>query len=157
MGQKLQVNIEGLGPMEVTGEWMDHMPPMPIVPNMDPKADELRIISPVLLRDKAVVLDMEGGSAIGDERRRGVELYEQGEGRFQIALTPFAGAVKGKISQNRISFEIDRQPYELIAGAPIARSKNAWIRRDAKYIPEKNEQVSAYIGEFKIDGNAEQK
>ncbi len=158
-GDRLEIPVSGTGPIEVTGEWMDHMPPMPVTPNMDPKAGELRIFSPVLLKAKNVVIDMEGGSATGvDTGRDGVVLYGQGEGRFEFGLSPFKGAIEAKISQNRMTFKIDGQPYTLITGAPISRSEVAWVRRDARSVPEGEEQAATlFIGTFKLSENAERK
>jgi len=47
--------------MTVTGELMDHMPSL-ISANseLDPKQGELRVVSPVLIRDQRVVFDFEG-------------------------------------------------------------------------------------------------
>ena len=148
-GEKLQIPVEGTGPIQLTGEWMDHVPPMPVTPNMDPNAGEMRIFSPILLKGKTVVIDMEGGSASVDEKEGGVELYGQGEGRIQFALSPFEGANKAKISGNRINFESDGQSYVLVTGAPVARSESAWIRRQGKFVPARS-QETGYIATFKL-------
>ena len=153
-GEKLDVPVAGTGPIEVSGEWMDHMPPSPSTPNMDPKVDELRITSPMILRDKSVVIDMEGGSSSANGIDNGVDIYKRGEGRYRFALSSFKGATQGKISKNRLTFEIDGHAYELIAGAPIARSYQAWVRRDADFVPPGSGGVLGYIGGFGLSDAA---
>ncbi len=60
-GETLPVNVAGFGTMAVTGEWMDHMPSL-IADNhdLDPRPEEFRMISPLLLRGKEVVGEFEG-------------------------------------------------------------------------------------------------
>jgi hypothetical protein len=149
-GEKLEMDVAGLGAIEVTGEWMDHMPPWLIIPNMDPKSDELRVFSPVLLRGTTVVLDLEGGNAFGEGKNHGVQFYDPGAGLYQFSLSPIPGAVEGKIVQNRISFEIDHQPYTLLTGAPIARTKQVWIRHEAEFKPSHDLEGHAFIGNFEL-------
>ena len=50
-GEKLELDVSGTGPLVITGELMDHIPPFAGYPDdiqMDPKADELRVTSPLL-------------------------------------------------------------------------------------------------------------
>jgi hypothetical protein len=95
--------------MVVTGELMDHMPAL--VANgaseqMDPKPDEPRFVSPVLLRGKEVISDFQGASAIADKKQGEVEFYAPGEGLFHISLLPLEGAVEGHITMSRVSFDL---------------------------------------------------
>ena len=122
--------------MMLTGELMDHIPPLVTSGNdvqMDPKPGELRVISPLLLRGKAVVYDFEGGNAI--EKDRGVRMYIPGEGLWVLSLLPLEDAVEGRINLNRISFEMTGRSYSFVMAAPIARSEHIWILHDANYRP----------------------
>jgi hypothetical protein len=133
-GETLQVDVSGMGDIEVTGEWMDHVPAVLNGGNreLDPGPEEMRINSPVLLRGKQVVGDLEGGSATEDKPEMGVMVYFPNEGRFILSLSPVAGAIEGRVRLNRISFEIDGQPYVFVTGTPITRSDRVWILHTAK-------------------------
>jgi hypothetical protein len=135
-GEKLEIDVPGSGSMILTGELMDHIPPLVTEGSdvqMDPKPGELRVISPLLLRDKEVVFDFEGGNAI--EKDRGVRIYMPGEGLWVLSLLPLEDAVEGRINLNRISFEMTGRPYTFVMAAPVARSEHVWIRHDANYRP----------------------
>jgi len=137
-GERLEINVPGAGPMVVTGELVDHMPTL--IANdpseqMDPKPDELRFVSPVLLRGNEVVFDFEGASAITDKKLSEIEFYAPGEGLFRISLSPFEGAVEGRITMSRVSFELNGQSYAFLLAAPVARGQQIWILRDANYKP----------------------
>ncbi|MFZ0758704.1 MAG: hypothetical protein WAM69_02040, partial [Candidatus Sulfotelmatobacter sp.] len=132
-GKKLEIDVAGLGTMVVTGELLDHMP---VFVDRDdeqltPKADELRVISPVLLRGKEVLGDFEGISAFSDEKNRGIEIYIPGDGRYELSLLPLEGAVEGHVNLSRVSFELNGQSYTFLTGTPVARSEHIWIIHEA--------------------------
>jgi hypothetical protein len=137
-GENLEIDVPGTGPMVVTAELMDHMPAL--VANdpseqVDPKPDELRFVSPVLLRGKEVVLDFQGASAITDKKQSEVEFYAPGEGLFHISLSPLEGAVEGRITMSRVSFDLNGESYVFLLAAAVARGEHIWILRDASYKP----------------------
>ena len=148
-GEKLAIDVSGVGRIEVTGEWMDHIPPLPMMSSMDPKSDEMRVLSPVLLHGTTVALDLAGGSAMAEGKNWGVQLYWPGAGLYEFSLSPIPGAVEGEIAQSRINFEIDHQQYTLLTGAPIARTKRVWIRHDADFKPASNPE-GGFIGNFQL-------
>ena len=148
-GEKLAIDVSGVGPIEVTGEWMDHIPPLPMISSMDPKSDEMRVLSPVLLHGTTVELDFAGGSALAEGKNWGVQLYWPGAGLYEFSLSPIPGAVEGEIAQSRINFEIDHQQYTLLTGAPIGRDKKVWIRHDANFKPALNLE-GGFIGNFEL-------
>jgi hypothetical protein len=113
---------------------------------LDPKPDELRFVSPVLLRGKKVVFDLAGASAIATEKRDGIELYAPGEGLFHISLLPLEGAVEGRIAMSRISFELNGQSYMFLWAAPVARGEQLWILRDASYKPSDSGLQGGFLG-----------
>ncbi|MGA2084410.1 MAG: hypothetical protein ABSG60_02705 [Terracidiphilus sp.] len=136
-GESLRVDVPGVGALTVTGEWTDHMPPPGSVnarnQNLDPGPNELRIVSPMLLRDKKVVGDMEGQSAIADEPGGGVLIYFPGEGCFVLSLQQMDDAVQGQIKENRISFQSDGHAHTFLTAEPVARSQQVWILHNPRY------------------------
>lgn len=142
LGGKVNVQIEGLGTAELTSEPLDtaHFFPAPparifLPQTLDPHPDQLRIISPLLLKGREVVFDMEGASASGAQKNGAVVMYVPGLGRLIVAEESFTGAVKGDVNLSRINFEINGQHYRLLAGAPISRAKNVWVRLDPNFQP----------------------
>lgn len=152
-GETLQVYVAGFGTMAVTGEWLDHMPSL-IADNhdLDPGPEEFRMISPLLLRGKEVVGEFEGAMVIVDKMNQGILVYSPGQGRFELSLSPLAGAVQGSVKLNRISFEIDGESYIFLTAAPIARSEQIWILRDANFKPSGElKGANAYIGPVNLN------
>jgi hypothetical protein len=135
-GQKLEVGVVGLGAITVTGEFMDHMPSIPAGDEvLDPEPDELRVVSPLLVRDNKVVLDFAGMTLIADTRAQGVQMYKSGLGRYLLSLSRLKGAAEGKVEQSRIFFEMDGHAYQLLTGAPVARSKRVWVLYQPQHRP----------------------
>ena len=148
-GGKLEIPLAWAGTMVITGELMDHMPSL--ISNdpseqVDPKPDELRFVSPVLLRDRQVVFDFAGATAIASEKREVIEFYVPEAGLFHIALSPLEGAVQGRITMSRISFELDGQSYMFLLAAPVARGEHIWILHDSSYKPSEGAHQGAFMG-----------
>jgi len=137
-GEKLGVDVPGSGQMTVTGELMDHMPSL-ISANseLDPKQGELRVVSPVLIRDQRVVFDFEGFSGTVTEKDKGVAIYTPNEGRWLLSLSPLEGAVPGRNWLSRISFEMNRKPYAFLMAAPVARNETIWVLHEPEYRPSR--------------------
>ena len=145
-GQTLAVPIAGVGTMSVTGEWTDHIPLLlNESKDVDPGPRELRVHSPLLLRDNKVVGDLEGGGAVTDKLDWGIFFYMPGEGRFQLSLQPVPGAVAGRLRLNRLVFASEGASYALVTGTPIARGGTVWVLRDRNFQPGENTH-GAYIG-----------
>jgi hypothetical protein len=137
-GQKLEISVDGVGVVMVTGEVLAHMPSI-LTSNsdnagLDPEEGELRVISPVLLRGKELIFDMEGASATY-RADACVFFYAPADGRYVLSLSPFKGAVEGNIKQSRIHFEMNGESYVLLTGAPIARNDHIWILHQPDYRP----------------------
>ena len=147
-GETLQVDVAGLGPLALTGEWMDHVPVLGGMNiNLDPGPEELRVVSPLLVKDNKVVGDYEGASASTDNTSgSGVVIYMPGQGRFTVSSSPIAGAVAGRARLNRITFESDGHSYAFLTGAPVTRGEQVWILHDANYKPAGKSAESAFIG-----------
>ncbi len=137
-GETLWIDVAGFGPLTVTGEWMDYMPyfgELDLEHNLEPGPDELRFISPVLLKAKEVIYDFGGMSVSAYQKDDLAWFYVPGDGLYELSLSPLAGAVEGHAENNRITFQIDGQRYVLLTGAPIARSKQVWILHTAHVRP----------------------
>jgi len=128
-GEKLPIDVPGSGPMIISGELLDHMPPVLAVQGeqLDPNPGELRFVEPVLLGGKEVLHDFEGVTASGTEKGGGIELYAPHDGRYLISLSPLQGAAMGRVKGSRISFELNGRPYEILTGAPVSRAEQVWI------------------------------
>ncbi len=137
-GQPLPIEVAGFGTMVVTGEWLDHKPSLLAsngIPDLDPGPNELRMISPLLLRDEKELFDFEGFTLIANDKSPVVEIYVQRAGLFELSLAPLTGAVEGDIALNRINFKIDGGSYSFLTGAPVARSGHVWVLHDKHYKP----------------------
>jgi hypothetical protein len=132
-GQTMTLDFPGAGALTVTGEWMDHMPVFLGSSTEDAQAgpDELRLIWPVLISDKQVLGDFQGGSAISDKAGEGVAVSLPGQGRFLFAFSPMRGGVQGRVTGNRISFEDGGRSYVFVTGAPICRAEHLWVLHQA--------------------------
>jgi hypothetical protein len=130
-GEKLHVDVQGSRPMVVSGELLDHLPPLLAVSGeqLDPGPGELRFVDPALLRGKEVLHDFQGVTVSGAAKGGGIELYAPHDGRYEISLSPLRGAAEGRVNGSRISFELNGWPYEVLTGAPVARPGRVWILR----------------------------
>jgi hypothetical protein len=137
VGQVLKIDVEGLGTVAITGDWTDHVPTL--ITNtqaqLDPNVDELRIVSPLLLRDKQVVGDMEGASAIAPGSSNVAMIYLPGTGRFLLSNTPMQHATQANVNLNRISFDVNGAHYVFLTGAPVTRSDKIWVLYQPDFKP----------------------
>jgi hypothetical protein len=104
-GNKQEISVPGLGDVELTGEYLDHVPALRFRPEepLDPRKNEFRIVSPVLIRGKEVVCNL-GGSDSTDsgDPDAALMIYFPGEGRYLISTVPFEGAVEGKVELGHV-------------------------------------------------------
>lgn len=151
-GDTLQVDVSGIPPLIIRGNWLDHMPAFVGTNSLDPGPEELRVISPLLLSDKEILGDLEGGMATEDKRDRAVLLYYPQQGTYLLSLAPLRGGVQAQVNLNRISFNENGRKYELITATPIARSKQVWVLRQPELDPHKMGQSGEYgfIGSRKL-------
>lgn len=159
-GQPLKIEIEGVGKAEFTGTLQAYMPVLSSTTSQTlvPPADELRILSPVLLQGDHVVFNFGGFSSVSSGKEWAVQAYIPSAGRFVIAQMPFEGAVKGHVATNtysRVRFELRGKNYELVSGAPITRSEVLWVRNDPNFKPS-DELMRAsdngpFMGSLRLD------
>lgn len=154
-GEKLEIQGDGSTPITITGEYLDHLPPLSDENSIDPEPNFMRIVSPLLLKDKNEIFDFEGSSATQIQKGFGADIYSPKAGLYVVSLTPFPGAVEGKINQSRISFQIGGSSYELLTAVPIARAEKAWILRDPDFQPSKHysgtNDDQPYAGAIRLD------
>lgn len=129
-GETLKIDVEGLGPVAVTGEWQDHMPyfaRMDVEHNLEPGPNELRMISPILLRNDRVVFDAQGGAATSNGPHAAFWVNVPGDGVYVVSMSPLPDSVQAHAVDNRVAFEIGGQTYQFVTGAPITREEKVWI------------------------------
>jgi hypothetical protein len=146
-GKTLRVEVPGEDPLTITGEWMDHIPVMAWIDpgKLDPEANELRVISPLLLKNGQVAGDMEGGNAIGNKTGQAVFLYVPGEGSFAFSLSPMPGAIQGHVDVSRLIFEANGQHYSLVTGAPMTRAAEIWVQFNPNFRPPEQMGGNTFI------------
>jgi len=133
----LRIAIPGTGAMEISGEFLDHMPAIPLLPKetFDAGPDEFRIVSPVLIKGDRMVANLDGGSAIETGGDSGIQFYVPQEGRFIFSPDAFEGASEVKLAVNQASFVMEGQPYLLVTGAPISRAARLWVLHQPTWKP----------------------
>jgi hypothetical protein len=130
------VMVTGLGTMQFAGVFIDHKPPAFFSPEdtIDPKANEFRFVSPVLIRDKQVVFNERGASSSGDNSSgSGVFVYWPGEGRFLFSPAPFKDAVEGSVFESQVTFKLNGEEYTLLTAVPVTRQSHIWIKHEPNY------------------------
>lgn len=135
-GERQQIAIPGWGDFQLMGEYLDYMPSLPLRPKetLDPKRNEFRIVSPVLVRGKQVLFNLAGSDSTdsGDPEAT-LMIYYPGEGRYLISTAPFEGAVEGSVAPGQIKFTLDGQDYLLLTAMPTTRSEHVWVTHDPQY------------------------
>ena len=134
-GETLSLPNTGELKLALSGRWADHIP---VGGNqlLDPGPNEIRLTSPLLLKNNRLAGDMGRASANSDSPGEGVYLYVPGEGRFLLSSTPIAGAVPAMVRLNRVSFESAGQRYVIVNGMPVSRAETLWVFHDAAYKPK---------------------
>lgn len=135
-GSNQKISVPGLGEIELTAEYLDHIPALLLRPNepLDPQKNEFRIVSPVLIRGKEVVLNLAGSdSTDSGDPEAALMIYFPGEGRYLISTVPFQGAVEGKVDLGQIKFSLEGQDYLLLTAMPTTRSEHVWVTHDPQY------------------------
>jgi hypothetical protein len=153
-GETIHVSVDGIGPIDITGQWIDHMPAIQsgtvgANQELDPGPEELRFISPLLLRGNKVVGDFQGERTRAIGSGWALDVFLKGEGRFTMATSPLPGAVQGNVDFNRISFAINGTPFVFVAGAPITRNRTVWVLYDPNP-PAWDSNDSSYFGSGRI-------
>jgi len=90
-----------------------------------PVPGEFRLLSPALIRDNQLLVNMPGSMVADTETDPdpAIALYSPGLGRFVFSTVSFPDAIEGKLQTNQITFTLENKSYLLLAGAPISRSR----------------------------------
>src|SRR6267378_5940286 len=135
-GNSQEISVPGLGQVELTGEYLDHIPTLLLSPEepLDPKQNEFRVVSPVLIRGKEVLFNLAGSNSTdtGDPDAALI-IYFPGQGRYLISTVPFEGAVQGDVEPGQIKFSLDGQDYLLLTAMPTTRLEHVWVKHDPQY------------------------
>lgn len=135
-GEKQRIVIPGWGDFELTGEYLDYMPSLPFRPKetLDPKKNEFRVVSPVLVRGKEVMFNLAGSdSTDSGDPQAALMMYYPGQGRYLISTVPFEGAVEGTVAPGQVKFNLDGQDYLLLTAMPTTRLEHVWVSHDPLY------------------------
>jgi hypothetical protein len=114
--EKRQISVSDLGEIELTADYLDHMPSLRFRPKepLDPQKNEFRIASPVLIRGKEVLFNLAGSdSTDSGDPEAALMIYYPGEGRYLISTVPFKEAVQGSVEPGQIKFNLQGQDYLL--------------------------------------------
>jgi hypothetical protein len=145
-GRTAEASVPGLGAIQFAGDFIDHKPPsvFSLDDTVDPKPNEFRIFSPVLIRGKEVVFNEVGASSSGDDFTpgSGVIVYWPGEGRFLFSPAPFKGAVEGSVFESQVKFDLDGQQFVLLTAVPVTRETHIWIKHEPLYKPSAHNPTS---------------
>jgi hypothetical protein len=154
-GNTLKVDIPEAGTLAITGEWMDHLPVMPFQNNeaIDPGAGELRVSSPLLIRDNAVVGDLEGAMTTLTKPEGAAQLYFQDQGDFTISSTQMKDSLPADVFINRISFKDKGHTYIIVTAAPVVRGTRVWVLHRAEYKPVAPRSDNSFLGSVDLHKN----
>jgi hypothetical protein len=130
-GQKVPVPVKGYESIEITGQLLAEAPEHDATREpFLPKSSELRLSSPVLLRDGKLVADMNGATTYASTGYVAA-FYAPGEGLFLFSFDNFTGAVEAKLENSQIEFMSGGQTYQLLSGAPIIageqHNRKLWV------------------------------
>lgn len=117
--QELPIHVEGYEAFKITGKLLTKAPEdFPPLETYLPKPGELRLSSPVLLRDGRLVGDLNGATAYAGNGWVAA-YYVPREGVFLFSAEPFEGAIRGGVNGSQLRFTSDGQSYQLLTGAPM--------------------------------------
>ena len=137
-GQQKEIVVPGFGTIEVEGKYLDHVPALLYSPEeaLDPKPNEFRVVSPVLVRDNLVIANAEGSSSIdtGDPDAT-LMFYVPNEGRYLVSVRPFNGAEQGTVHLGQIKFSLEGHDYLLLTSMPITTADHVWVKHEPDFRP----------------------
>lgn len=139
-GEKHEIQVAGLGTMEVEEEYLDHIPPLVYRPQetLDPNPKEFRVVAPVLVRDKQVIANADGSSIETGASDATLMLYVPGEGRYLVSLVPFESAAEGSVHLGKIEFSLEGHDYLLLTSMPITVSEHVWVKHEPSFKPSEH-------------------
>lgn len=144
-GARLDIPVEGRSPLHLVGRIFPYRPAQLVELNPHELVEnEIALRRPVLLRDKRIIWDGEGGGASAWGKQAAVAYYVPGEGRFVIALEPFENATEGQADESCMKFQEAGVEYRIFSMQAITggqQPRRIWVWHDAGYL-----QPSKYGG-----------
>jgi hypothetical protein len=137
-GQRLRIPMQGGGELLLSGELLPERPPDAMGPPLQRSENELSLNEPVLIRDKELLLDWKGGSAMTEGEKAAVAIFDPSLGLFVFSLQPLEGAVPGQAYRGHVRFTLDERSYILSSASPItggSKPRTVWIFHDPAYQP----------------------
>ena len=137
-GDRHDIQVVGLGAVEIEGKYLDHIPPLVYSPQetLDPGPKEFRIVAPLLVRDNEVIVNGGIGSSIDTGSPDAtLMLYAPGEGRYLVSEVPFDDAVEGTVHLGQITFSLEGHDYLLLTSMPITVSEHVWVKHEPDFKP----------------------
>jgi hypothetical protein len=139
---KEKIMVPGVGEIELTGQYLDHVPLIWQRPRetLEPGEDEFRVVAPVLIRGNEVACDLnENGYSISNgDADATLMIYCPGQGRYLVSRVPFGGAVEATVTMGEISFKLDGRDYRLLSAMPMVRGNHVWVSHDSQYKPSQH-------------------
>lgn len=136
--QKKEIVVPGFGTIEMEGKYLDHVPALLYSPDeaLDPKPNEFRVVSPVLVRDNEVIANVEGSTSIetGDPDAA-LMFYVPKGGRYLVSIRPFDGAEEGTVHLGQIKFSLEGHDYLLLTSMPITPAEHVWVKHEPDFKP----------------------
>ena len=113
-----------------------------------PEPNEIVLTEPVLLRDKAVLVDKVGSAgAQGDDPY--VAIYVPDDGLYALLLNPVEGAVAAAAEYGQAHFNLEGHDYTLFSATPITggdQPRQICVYHDPNYRPSKSNWFSIGCG-----------
>jgi hypothetical protein len=136
LGQKVVVPVPGYESFEITGQLLSEPPEHDVAREpFLPKNGELRLSSPVLLRNGQLVADMNGATTYASTGEVAA-FYVPAEGLFLFSFDSFDGAVEAALQNSQLEFNSDGQSYQLLTGTPIVAGeqfhRRLWVEHIRK-------------------------
>ncbi|MGH9786128.1 MAG: anti-sigma factor family protein [Terriglobia bacterium] len=137
-GHRLRIPMQGGGELLMTGELLPELPPDAWGPPLQRSENELSLNEPMLIRDKELLLDWKGGSALTEGEKAAVAIYDPPVGLFVFSLQAIEGAVAAQAYRGHVRFALNEQNYILSSASPItggAQPRTVWVFHDPNYQP----------------------
>jgi hypothetical protein len=138
-GQVLEVPVEGGGKLLLTGRVLERHARFWVKEDypLEPKAGQIVLNEPALLRDKELLIKGVGSASAGGEDAF-VAMLVPKEGLFGFLLKPIDGAVEAEAEYGQARFKIGKHDYVLFSATPITggqQPRGIWVYYDPNYQP----------------------
>jgi hypothetical protein len=129
-GKKVRLSVPGYESLQITAQMLGEAPEHDASrESFLPKTGELRLMWPVLLRDRKFVGSLNGGTTYASDDYLAA-FYVPGEGLFLVSPGSFEGAIEAKLVNSQIEFTSHGHSYLLLTGSPIVggeQERSVWV------------------------------